>query len=342
MADVFRQAAESAALEGFSSLFALVFRELCDLPAALLSQREWKGYGMMDQEPVSSQPTPAAPTPFGQVVLGLLPLIVLGLGTTLREIPRTSGLAVLIISISFMGPYLIVLTGLLWGWLKGFPRWVYPYLVYGIVFALYLSFASTPGFAIFNIPMWDRDLWGWRAFVPLGIIVAVALLLSRPPWGPVVKMVKDVWNNWTLFAYGLYGLLPLIIPILQDEVGRSYRFPTTAIAAIIMLVGAASYLGMAKSRLRTAVMLAGVFLSILTASVGSSLYWQTHHVNLLTNDHQLIEGPMPWGSIVILSMYGSGICTLALLLVPGLIGVAHRFVNTRRPGSTGAERTGQD
>lgn len=294
----------------------------------------------MDRKPANSQPTlvtpSAAPLPFSQLVLGLLPLILLGLGITVKEIPTTSRYAIFIISLSFMGPYPVVLIGLLWGWLKGFPRWVYPYLVYGFVFALYISFVSTPGFAIFNIPMWGREMWGWRAFVPLGIVIAVALLLSRPTWGPLVKMIKDIWNDWTLYAYGLYGLLPLIIPIWQDETGRSYRFLTTAIAASIMLIGAALYLGMAKSRLRTAVMLAGVFLTILTASIGSSVYWKTHLVDPVTFEHQLIEGPIPWGSIIIPSVYGSIISTLFLLLVPGLIGIAHWFVNTRRSGSTGA------
>jgi hypothetical protein len=292
---------------------------------------------MTDQKPASSQPTPAAPMSFSQVVLSLLPLIVLGLGTTLREIPTTGGLARAIIALSFMGPYPIVLIGLLWGWLKGFPRWIYPYLAYGIFFALYLSHASTPGFAIFNIPMWDRELWGWRAFVPLGIIVAVALLLSKPPWSPILKMVEDIWNDWTLVAYGLYGLLPLIIPILQDETGRSYRFPATAIAVIIMLFGAALYLGMAKSRLRTALMLAGVFSSILTASVGSSLYWGTHQVGLPTNDRQPINGPIPWGSIVISSIYGSVTCILVLLLIPGLVGIAHWFISKQQSGSAEAD-----
>jgi hypothetical protein len=314
-------------------------RETASLAACLRlsAQREWKGYGTMDQEPASSQPTAAAPMPFSKVVLGLLPLIVLGLGTTLREVPTTSGLARAIIPISFMGPYPVVLIGLLWGWLKGFPRWVFPYLAYGIFFALYLSRASTPGFAIFDIPMWERELWGWRAFVPLGIIVAVALLLSRPPWGPILKMVRDIWDDWTLFAYGVYGLLPLIIPIMQDEIGRSYRFPTTAIAVIIMLIGAALYLGMPRSRPRTVVMLAGIFLCIMTASVGSSLYWGTHQVNMPTNERHLIDGPIPWGSIAMSSIYGSVFCTLVPLSIPGLVGIAQWFVKRRRSRPSGAD-----
>jgi hypothetical protein len=292
---------------------------------------------MTDQKPASSRPTPAASVSFSQVVLGLLPLIVLGLGTILRAIPRTSGLARAIIALSFMEPYPIVLIGLLWGWLKGFPRWTYPYLVYGVLFALYLSQVSTPGFVIFNIPMWDKEVWGWRAFVPLGIVAAVALLFSKPPWGPILKMVKDVWNDWTLFAYGSYGLLPLTISILQDETGRSYRFPATAIAVIIMLFGAALYLVVAKSRLRSVIMLSGAFLSILTASVGSSLYWKTHQLDMLTNDIQPINGPIPWESLVTGSIYRSVTCIVVLLLIPGLVGVAHWFIRKRQSGSSGAD-----
>ncbi len=81
----------------------------------------------------------------------------------------------------YFGGYLVVLAGLFWGWLKGFPRWVFSYLAYGIVFALYLANASTPGLVIFNIPMWGRELWGWRACVPMAMVALSALLLSRPP-----------------------------------------------------------------------------------------------------------------------------------------------------------------
>ena len=70
---------------------------------------------MRDQKPASSQPKPAAPMSFGQVALGLLPLTVLGIGTTLGQVPTTGGLAGAIIAASFMGPYPIVLIGLLWG-----------------------------------------------------------------------------------------------------------------------------------------------------------------------------------------------------------------------------------
>jgi MFS family permease len=337
MAEVFRQAAEDTAAGGFVALIALLFCELSGLPSALISQKKWKGVGLMEATPSHSGSTPAESLSAGEAALGLLPLVVLALGNTLRELPLTGPQAMFWMGVGFMGPYPVVLAGLLWGWLKGFPRWVYPYLAYGFFFALYISFASTPGFAIFGIQMWGRQLWAWRAFVPLGLIVALALLLSRPWWSPIVKMARAVWNDWTLLAYGLYGFLPLVIPIVLDETGRDYRFLVTAIACAGILVGAIFYMFLPRSRLRTILMLAGAFLSLLVASIGSSLYWKTHTVDFLTNERGLIEEPIPWGSVIFPALIGSAVFILVLLILPVLIGLVHRLVRFLQSGSTGAK-----
>jgi hypothetical protein len=52
-------------------------------------------------------------------------------GLTLNQLPVSPRFffSVNIFAIGFMAPYPIALIALLVGWLKGFPRWVYPYLV---------------------------------------------------------------------------------------------------------------------------------------------------------------------------------------------------------------------
>jgi MFS family permease len=264
------------------------------------------------------------------MALSLLPLFLLGALAALQALPVGIGLPLVFPILIFFGTYLVVLAAVLIGWLKGLPAWAYPYLAYGFIFALYLSFASTPGVSLFNIPMWGREMWGWRAFVPVALVVGAALLLRKPSWQRVSEWASEIWQDWTLLAYGLYGLLPLLVPILLDETGRSYRFPATALAMFVMLCGATLYLGMAKSRLRTALMLAGIFLCIIIASVGSSLYWETHDVDMKTFEHRPVEGPVPWGSVLIPSLWGSTIFTLILLLVPGLVGVAHWWAGRQK------------
>lgn len=276
--------------------------------------------------------TPEPPLRGGALLLALLPLFILGLGATLSSIPLDSDIAFIAAGFGFMMPYLFVLVALLWGWLKGFPRWSYPYLAHAFFFAMYIANASTPGFSLFGVQMWDRQLWAWRAFVPVTLIAVVALSF-RAGRIAVPRMFSDIWGDWTRIAYAIYGLLPLIIVIVQDETGRDYRFPTTAIAAALMLLGAALYLGLASPRLRQALMLAGAFLTVLVAITGSNLYWATHDVNLTTGYRKLIEGPVPWGSVLGSSLAISTVFTLFLLAIPALVGLIHWLSSRSRPGA---------
>lgn len=294
---------------------------------------------MMEAAAVRPQTSrvPDAPLRGGALALALLPLFILGLGVSVNAIPLNSELDYILAgSIGFMLPYPVVLIALLVGWLKGFPRWSYPYLAYAFFFALYISFAATPGFSLFGMMMWDREMWGWRAFVPLAVILAIALLSGRAARRALRGMLGDIWHDWSRIAYAIYGLLPLIIPILQDETGREYRLPVTVIASAIMLLGAALYLGLASPRLRDALMLAGAYLCILAASLGSNLYWETHDVDMITFTHRVIEGPIPWSKVIFPSLSGSLFFTLILLLVPALVGLTHWLSNRGHPGSPGA------
>lgn len=331
MLDVFHQAAEEASKMGTFSLVKLMLGELSGLLPALLSLRKWKGDEVMDQKAEKLLQTPVPRLPTREIILGVLPLIVLGLGTMISNMPITVRLSDTLTYSIYILPYLVVMAGLLWGWLKGFPRWVYPYPVYGVFFALYFSLSAQPSYK-----MWGLDLWDWLPFVPMGIVILLALRFGKSPLEAVVKMIEAVWKDWTLLVYGLYGLLPLIIPIFQDETERSYRFPVTAAAISLMLVCGILYVGITKPWLRTTFLLGGLFLSLLTASVGSGLYWKTHEINIITNERHLIGGPVPWGDILSQSILGTVVFTLILLLLPGLVGILHWLINTRRSGSSGA------
>jgi hypothetical protein len=149
----------------------------------------------------------------------------------------------------------------------------------------------------------------------LVVIVIIALLLSRFQWKTLGKLLRNVWNDWTLGVYGLYGLLPLFIPILLDETELSYRFPATAIAASIMLLGAVLYLRMPRSWLRTGLLIGGFYLTMLVAAVGSSLYWETYEVNLSTGVRKALKGPIPWERVLLPTLFGTTVPFLILWLI---------------------------
>ena len=273
------------------------------------------------------------PGQWGETALGLLPFLVIGLATLLMAAPASAaGMQVLMVmnSIFFLGGYLVILYGLFRGWLLGFPRWVYPYLVCGIVFAYFFSTSATPGLAIFGVPLFGRDLWGWRAFVPLGIVAVLALVCSRPPWGNLVHFVKGIWNDWTRLSFGLYGLMMTATMVLMDEVERSFRFPPTLLAVVLVILGALGYMRLGKTWQRMAALLvcAGVSLVILLAAM--DYFWRTHFMNFATGEVRVLDVAVdPW-SLISQAARITG-PALLILLLPLPVGVLHWLWQRFRP-----------
>lgn len=65
---------------------------------------------------------------------------------------------------------------------------------------------------------------------------------------------------------------------------------------------------------RTFSLFAFVFLGILAVQVTSHFYWDTHSVNLATGESRLLEGPIPYGSILTKSIRGALVAVLFLLM----------------------------
>lgn len=269
----------------------------------------------------------------GELFLGLLPFLVLGAAAVLMEAPNPvitgqGPAAQYIGGVLFLTGYLLILAILLWAFVKEFPRWSMPYLVYGAIFALYMANVSTPGLVIFNIPMWGRQLWGWRAWVPLGLVALLGLLFSRPPWKPIVQLFKNIWNDWTYLAFGFYGLLPMMGPILQDEMEHTYTLWLTLAEALITLAGAALYLANPRKPYRIGFLLGGLFLAILVSMTGTNYYWDTHSVNYTTGEKTLLSGPAPWGHILSTAFLTAVVMTLILALT-GVVGLLRSWVGKR-------------
>ena len=263
------------------------------------------------------------PGQWGETALGLLPFLLIGLATIFYVAPvDISSMDVMMIlgAIFSLGGYLVILYGLLRGWLLGFPSWVYPYLIYAILYALFLSNASTPGLAIFGIPLFGSELWGWRAFVPLGIVALLALIFSRPPWVNLVRLGKGIWNDWTRLSFGLYGLMLIATMITMDEVERSFRFPPTLLAVVLVIIGALGYMRLGKPWQRLAALLVCAALGIGILLAAGDYFWQTHAMNFSTGESRMLDVAVDYGRLTGRTAAGVGL-TLLVLLVPLPLGL---------------------
>jgi len=81
----------------------------------------------------------------------------------------------------FAACYVVLLIGLGVGWVKGFPRWSYPYG--GLVLVLTWSWMDIPAQNLWAHNIWIlkryNQLLGWRAWIPFLLMGVIALLLTR-------------------------------------------------------------------------------------------------------------------------------------------------------------------
>jgi len=99
--------------------------------------------------------------------------------------------------------FIVPATGYTVGWIKGFPRWAYPYVGVILLISLFFMNASTPGISYFGNEVFGRELWGWRSWIPLGVATLVALSVSRS-FLPLIKFFTNGYDDWTLFTFCMF------------------------------------------------------------------------------------------------------------------------------------------
>lgn len=197
------------------------------------------------------------------------------------------------------------------GWIMGFPRWSYPYAGHTIVFSLYISNASTPGFEPFGYEMFGREPWGWRAWIPFLVVVLIALAVTRSV-KPIGKFFTNIWDDWTLLTFSSFGFMPLLVAIGFDEVDRLFSLYFMVILTLAMAGTVWFYLRAGTQRGRVTALLAGIGLTTAVTIVAPTLYWQRG------------EGVNPTGMAIM------GGVVMVFMFWPALIGLVHYLVNIRR------------
>jgi hypothetical protein len=202
--------------------------------------------------------------------------------------------------------FLIPLLGFAIGWLRGFPRWVYPYVGFSILVSLYLMNAGTPGIMLFGIPIFGRELWGIRACLPGLLMAGIVLALTRSPRSLLV-FFENGWKDWTCFSFALFGIMPLVNFIAFDEIADAYKLPFQIGLVVIMVLAAAAYLRSTSATGRVLSLVAGFSLCVLVDSIAPTLYW------------------LESGGVYITGMVIFAVSFLIVVFLPALIGLFRHF-----------------
>lgn len=254
------------------------------------------------------------PSSWAAVLAGLVIFVTGGLSAILGEIPHAWAVPDWVV---YARGILLTLTlflpaiGYALGWVEDFPRWSYPYVGLMIVLGLYLEHAATPGLHIFNLHLFGRDLWGWRAWIPFLIASGVALLITRS-LRPLADLFTQAWEDWTRLTYALYGFMPLLVMVAFDEMDRLYSLRFMIILTLLMCGTALAYLRSRYPWQAVLSLLVGVTLSVAVIIVAPAVYW-------MTNGWGDVRGPLRAGSAV-----------MGVMFSPALIGAIHHYVKPKQ------------
>lgn len=246
---------------------------------------------------MSSTPTPhpdSLPESWPGVAAGLALFLIAGWELILNELPYE--LHQRLFNPSHWLFFLSPAVGFAVAWALRFPRWSYPYIPIAFLLPLYLSNASTPGLTLFGFPTFDRELWGWRAFIPVLVGGATAWLITRTfkPWG---RFFSQIGQDWTLGSYALSGTLPLVIFIAYDEMDRLYTMRDVSLLTAMLIGMAVIYLRSRTFHRRRLTIIVGILTILGYAAASVTVYWFR-----LGPDNVYIPGMILW-TIILIAFY---------------------------------------
>lgn len=243
--------------------------------------------------------------------LFVLQPVIFVLGFVLSIERASNGLLLLMV-----GAILAILSA---GWVKGFPRWVFPYWGMALAFSSLLVNMGISNFKIWGHTFQRNELWGGRAWIPVGIAGLAAILLSRSV-RPLRQLVKGVWHDWTRLSFGLYGVMLMMLFIAFDEVHGSG--PYVALSSLILAAGALAYMRSTRTWQRALALWGGFTLSWTAATVCLARYWDGRQ-------QRSMEYPGNWRSVVE-GMADDWTKLVTWLIAPVILGFIYHLLKARQ------------
>ena len=233
MADVFSQELSGLKDTGFPpaarrlKMIRSFFREVWLFPLAYLDARRYRASLGAGDTPVGrpsygdvdlADDWMNRRSSWGEAFLGALPFLLFGLSYLvdgLAELAGDARPAFVLLKESLNRPavaitaemvvYLVSALGLLFGVMKGFPRWSYAYLGLSLWFGW-----------IYNGQLYYGVFYKWWVWLPTVAAILLGLLLARSV-EPLTRLFQGVWHDWTRLSFALYAFaLPMLTVIFFD------------------------------------------------------------------------------------------------------------------------------
>jgi len=133
--------------------------------------------------------------------------------------------------------------------------------------------------------------------------VLISILITRS-LRPLQRLFTNIWQDWTLLTFGMFGILPLLVAIGFDEIDRLYSLYFMVILALLMTSMALLYMRSLHQWVRILALLIGIIPTNLITAVAPTLYWQQ---NELVNPQAIF---MIWSIVTLVLFSPVGIILL--------------------------------
>ena len=329
MGDVFAQAL--SALDDSATppaarrvkMAGLYFREAWYFPLAYLDARRYQLSLGADDTPLgitsfgeqdTTETWVGRRASWGEALLGALPFLLFGLAHLLDGFAELGGhygpafnlldgslldgslnRSAIILTLP-MGVYFVCALGLLFGVLKGFPRWSYAYLGMSLYFGLYYFSGSFHGV--------HYGSWAW---LPAFAAIILGLLLTRS-LQPLARLLQGTWNDWTRLSFAIYAsTLPMLTIIFFDNDWGIFELYGLIFETVLLAAGAVAFLRSRTIWSRVLSLLAAVLILVVKGVLGG---WFGEHLPARY-----------WPALLFITIY------FGLLLLPAVIGLLRRGVD---------------
>lgn len=234
-------------------------RELRDLPGSLI---EAQTTGALSGGAMFTQQESIPPATRWQAFWGTLPFLAYGVASMIDKADPIFGLRVNNAGVVVIA---LALTGLLIGWIRGFPLWSYSYLGWSLVLAW-----SNANVHVNGVNQ------GYRVWIPLGIAVLIALLWTRS-LRPLGKLFRDIWLDWSRLLLATYAL-GAWMGMLYDENHHPYLLVFVLAATLVAGCAAWFFLRSSTVRGRILAVAGGVVIAMIISTINSATWdWYAYH-----------------------------------------------------------------
>lgn len=241
-----------------------------------------------------------------QALVGTLPFLAFGVA---KMVGKVDSIYLIRGHHAEMAVYLFVLTGLLIGWVRGFPMWSYSYLGW----AVWITWFNT------NVSI-DGINWGYRVWAPFGIMILIAFVWIRS-LDSIKKLFHDIWYDWTrlsvvMFAFG--GLVNMI----YDENHHPYLLLFMLASTLVAGAGAWFFLRSSSVQARVFSITGGFILPAIISGISYATWDWAAYYGLPQTDKTWYESLGV--SITMITIW------LIILFWPVIIDVIHRIVRKQQ------------